>query len=111
MRIKEKSCIEAIDGTHIPITTNGKKATPYRNRKRTLSQNRERRGTCCAASVGLGSAVAASYARPRRCLGRSRHQPVPAACVSAAPVAACVSPAPVASCVGRAAFPRRRRNL
>ncbi|XP_040383089.1 uncharacterized protein LOC102722321 [Oryza brachyantha] len=34
-----KNCIGAIDGTHIPITINGEKAAPYRNRKGTLSQN------------------------------------------------------------------------
>ncbi|BAT16817.1 uncharacterized protein [Oryza sativa Japonica Group] len=34
-----KNCIGAIDGTHIPITIDGEKAAPYRNRKGTLSQN------------------------------------------------------------------------
>lgn len=34
-----QNCIGAIDGTHIPITTSGNKAAPYRNRKGTLSQN------------------------------------------------------------------------
>lgn len=34
-----QNCIGAIDGTHIPITIDGEKAAPYRNRKGTLSQN------------------------------------------------------------------------
>ncbi|KAF0926038.1 hypothetical protein E2562_020720 [Oryza meyeriana var. granulata] len=35
----DTNCIGAIDGTHIPITLNGEKEAPYRNRKGTLSQN------------------------------------------------------------------------
>ena len=34
-----QNCIGAIDGTHIPITIAEDKATPFRNRKGTLSQN------------------------------------------------------------------------
>ncbi|WVZ94771.1 hypothetical protein U9M48_040630 [Paspalum notatum var. saurae] len=34
-----KNCIGAIDGTHVPITIAEEKASPYRNRKGTLSQN------------------------------------------------------------------------
>ncbi|XP_066396229.1 uncharacterized protein [Miscanthus floridulus] len=35
----ETNCIGAIDGTHVPITIGQDKASPYRNRKGTLSQN------------------------------------------------------------------------
>ena len=34
-----KNCLGAIDGSHIPITISPDKATPFRNRKGTLSQN------------------------------------------------------------------------
>uniref|UniRef100_A0A453D7M8 DDE Tnp4 domain-containing protein n=2 Tax=Aegilops tauschii subsp. strangulata TaxID=200361 RepID=A0A453D7M8_AEGTS len=34
-----QNCIGAIDGTHVPITTSGEKAAPFRNRKGTLSHN------------------------------------------------------------------------
>ena len=34
-----QNCIGAIDGTHVPITISQDKASPYRNRKGTLSQN------------------------------------------------------------------------
>ncbi|XP_066359857.1 uncharacterized protein [Miscanthus floridulus] len=34
-----QNCIGAIDGTHVPITIGQDKASPYRNRKGTLSQN------------------------------------------------------------------------
>ncbi|XP_066343234.1 uncharacterized protein [Miscanthus floridulus] len=34
-----QNCIGAIDGTHVPITIRQDKASPYRNRKGTLSQN------------------------------------------------------------------------
>ena len=34
-----QNCIGAINGTHVPITIGQDKASPYRNRKGTLSQN------------------------------------------------------------------------
>lgn len=34
-----QNCLGAIDGTHVPITMCQSAATPYRNRKGTLSQN------------------------------------------------------------------------
>uniref|UniRef100_A0A0E0E1Y4 DDE Tnp4 domain-containing protein n=1 Tax=Oryza meridionalis TaxID=40149 RepID=A0A0E0E1Y4_9ORYZ len=37
--IKKQNCIASIDGTHIPVTIDGEKAAPYRNKNGTLSQN------------------------------------------------------------------------
>ncbi|KAK1610228.1 hypothetical protein QYE76_033901 [Lolium multiflorum] len=39
IRGEEVNCLRAIDGTHVPMNINGDIATPFRNRKGTLSQN------------------------------------------------------------------------